>query len=256
MDVPVNRLKRALREGRTQIGLWSSLASYITVEVLADSGFDWMLLDTEHAPNELAMLHNQLQAISIGPTSPVVRPAWNDTVVIKRLLDVGAQTLLIPMVQNAEEAQRAVAATRYPPGGVRGLGTTTRANHYGRVKDYLYRAHEEICVIVQIETQVALDNLEAIAAVDGVDGLFIGPSDLSADLGYLGRAGEEEFKLKIDTAIRRICKTGKFAGVLTGVEADAQRWIDVGATFTAVGSDVGILARQSEALAKRFKAGQ
>ena len=166
-------LQHAIAAGQLQIGLWCTLCSNVTTEIVSHSGFDWLLLDTEHAPNELAMLHNQLQAMVGGTASAVVRPPWNDTVVIKRLLDVGVQTLLIPMVQNAEEAKRAVAATRYPPEGVRGLGTTTRANNYGRVKDYLKRVNDELCVIVQIETREALGNLEAIAAVDGVDGLYL-----------------------------------------------------------------------------------
>lgn len=253
MDMPINRLKRALQAGQAQIGLWSSLASYITVEVISGSGFDWLLLDTEHAPNELQMVHHQLQAAERGTSSAVVRPAWNDTVIIKRLLDLGVQTLLVPMVQNAEEAARAVAATRYPPHGVRGLGTVTRANHYGRVKDYLARCSEEICVIVQLETQVALDNLESIAAVDGVNGLFVGPADLSADLGHLGNSAHPEVRAKIDDAIDCILKTGKFAGILTPDEAYAHRCIELGATFVGVGSDSGLLARQSEALAARFK---
>jgi 4-hydroxy-2-oxoheptanedioate aldolase len=253
MDMPINQLKRALREGRLQIGLWSSLSSHISVEVLAGSGFDWLLLDTEHSPNELSMLHNQLQAMVGGTASAVVRPAWNDTVLIKRLLDIGVQSLLIPMVQNADEATRAVAATRYPPEGVRGLGTTTRANNYGRVKDYFKRFHEQICVMAQIETRVALGNLEAIAAVEGVDGLFIGPSDLSADLGHLGNPGHPEVRAVIDDAIGRIRKTGKIAGILTPVEDYARHCIGLGCLFTAVGSDIGILARQSEALAAKFK---
>jgi len=181
-----NQLKRALHEGRAQIGLWSSLSSHITVEVIAGSGFDWLLLDTEHSPNEPTMIHSQLQAMQGSATAAVVRPAWNDPVLFKRLLDIGVQTLLVPFVQNADEAKRAVAATRYPPDGVRGVATTTRASRYGRVKDYLKRANDEICIVVQIETRVSLGNLEAIAAVDGVDGLFIGPSDLAADLGHLG----------------------------------------------------------------------
>jgi 4-hydroxy-2-oxoheptanedioate aldolase len=253
VDMPVNQLKRALREGRPQIGLWSSLSSYITVEVLADSGFDWLLLDTEHSPNELAMVHGQLQAMVGGTATPVVRPAWNDTVLIKRLLDVGVQSLLIPMVQDADEARRAVAATRYPPEGVRGLGTTTRANRYGRVKDYLKRAHDELLVMVQIETRVALGHLEAIAAVEGVDGLFIGPSDLSADIGHLGNSGHPEVRAAIDDAIGRIRKVGKIAGILTPLEDYARHCLDIGCLFVAVGSDVGILARQSEALAAKFK---
>ena len=253
MNMQINPLKRALKDGRPQIGLWSSLANHITVEVIAGSGFDWLLLDTEHSPNDLSMVHHQLQAMVGGTASAVVRPAWNDTVLFKRLLDVGVQNFLVPMVQNAEEAKRAVAATRYPPHGVRGLGTITRANDYGRVKDYLQRANDEICLIVQIETRQALTNLESIAAVDGVDGLFIGPSDLSADLGHLGNSGHPEVKSTIDDAIARIRKAGKVAGILTSLEEYARHCLERGCLFVAVGSDVGILARQSEALAARFK---
>jgi 4-hydroxy-2-oxoheptanedioate aldolase len=248
MDMPINALKRSLRAGRAQIGLWSSLSSHISVEVLAGSGFDWLLLDTEHSPNDLPMLHTQLQAMTGGSASAIVRPAWNDAVLIKRILDLGAQSLLIPMVQ-------AVAATRYPPHGIRGMGTIVRANHFGRVKDYLARVNDELCVIVQIETKKALGNLADIAAVEGVDCLFIGPSDLSADMGYLGQSGHPVVKAAIDDAIGRIRGTGKVAGILTGVEADAQHWLDLGALFVGVGSDIGILARQSEALAARFRRG-
>jgi len=248
-----NQLKRALREGRAQIGLWSSLSSHITVEVIAGSGFDWLLLDTEHSPNELTMIHSQLQAMQGSATAAVVRPAWNDPVLFKRLLDIGVQTLLVPFVQNADEAKRAVAATRYPPDGIRGVATTTRASRYGRVKDYLERANDEICIVVQIETRVALGNLEAIAAVDGVDGLFIGPSDLAADMGHLGDNAHPDVRRAIDEAIGRIRTTGKFAGILAPIEADARHWLELGCLFVAVGSDAGILARQSEALAAKFK---
>jgi len=252
-ELPVNQLKRALREGRPQIGLWSSLSSHITVEVIAGAGFDWILLDTEHSPNELTMVHSQLQAMSGGTASPMVRPAWNDAVLFKRLLDVGVQSLLVPFVQNAEEARRAVAATRYPPEGIRGVATTIRANRYGRVKDYLKRVHDEICVVVQIETRTALANLETIAAVNGVDGLFIGPSDLAADMGHLGENSHPEVRSAIDDAIRRIRGTGRIAGILAPVEADTRHWLDLGCLLVAVGSDAGILARQSEALAAKFK---
>jgi 4-hydroxy-2-oxoheptanedioate aldolase len=252
-DILTNHLKRALREGRPQLGLWSSLSSHISVEVIAGSGFDWILLDTEHSPNELTMVHSQLQAMMGSTASPMVRPAWNDAVLFKRLLDVGVQSLLVPWVQNAEEARIAVAATRYPPDGVRGVATTTRANRYGRVKDYLKRVHDEICVVVQIETRVALGNLEAIAAVDGIDGLFIGPSDLAADMGHLGNSAHPEVRAAIDDAIRRIRTAGKAAGILAPVEADARHWLELGCQLVAVGSDVGILARQSEALAAKFK---
>jgi 4-hydroxy-2-oxoheptanedioate aldolase len=251
--MPTNHLKRALREGRAQIGLWSCLSSHLTVEVIAGSGFDWLLLDTEHSPNELPMVQSQLQAMEGGTASAVVRPTWNDTVVLKRLLDIGVQSFLVPWVQSADEARKAVAATRYPPEGVRGIAVTMRANKYGRVKDYTARVHEELCVIVQLETKEALANLEEIAAVDGVDGLFIGPSDLAGDMGHLGDNRHPDVRAAIEDAVARIVATGKAAGILTPVEADAHHWLDKGCRFVAVGSDVGILARQSEALAQRFK---
>ena len=166
MDLPANPFKRAIKAGKPQIGLWLSLSSHYSAEVCAGSGFDWLLLDSEHSPNELDMVLCQLQAIAPYPTHPVVRIPWNDTVTIKRVLDIGAQTLLIPYVSSAEEARAAVSATRYPPQGVRGVGGTTRATRFGRIKDYAKRAHEELCVLVQVETQAALDSLEAIANVD------------------------------------------------------------------------------------------
>jgi 4-hydroxy-2-oxoheptanedioate aldolase len=253
MDLPVNPMKRALRDGRPQIGLWSQLASPIATEVVAGAGFDFLVLDTEHAPNELPTIHAQLQAMTGGTAAPVVRPVWNDPVVFKKLLDIGVQNLLVPFVQSAEEARRAVAATRYPPHGVRGVAVATRANRYGRVKDYFQRVHDELCIHVQLETGAALSRLEEIAAVDGVDGLFIGPSDLAADLGHLGNPGHPEVRAAIEDAARRIRKAGKVAGILAPLEADARRWLELGFLFVAVGSDLGVLARQSEALAAKFK---
>ena len=253
MDIPVNRLKRALSEGRQQIGLWSSLAHNVTVEIIAGSGFDWLLLDTEHAPNELPMVHNQLQAMEGGTATAVVRPAWNDAVILKRLLDIGVQNFLVPFVQTEEEARRAVAATRYPPDGIRGVAVAIRANRWGRVQDYARHANAEIGLIVQLETRRALQNLEAIAGVDGIDGLFIGPSDLAADLGHPGDNRHPDVRAAIEDAIARIIKTGKFAGILAPVEADARHWLERGCRFVAVGNDAVLLARQSEALAAKFK---
>ena len=254
MEIPKNALKRALQEGRPQIGLWSCLSSHVTVEVVAGSGFDWVLLDTEHSPNELTMVQSQLQAMEGGTASAVVRPVWNDQVVLKRLLDIGVQSFVVPFVQNADEARRAVASTRYPPDGVRGIAVTMRANKYGRVKDYTTRVHEELLVIVQVETREAVLNIEAIAAVDGVDGLFIGPSDLAGDLGHLGNNRHPEVRTAIEDAVARIQAAGKVAGILAPVEEDAHHWLDLGCRFVAVGSDVGVLARQTEALAARFRA--
>jgi 4-hydroxy-2-oxoheptanedioate aldolase len=251
--MPVNHLKRALRDGQVQIGLWTSLSSPIAAEIAAGAGFDWLLIDAEHSPNELTDIHRQLHAMQGSATSAVVRPAWNDPVIVKRLLDIGVQSLLVPFVQNADEARRAVAATRYPPDGIRGVATTTRASRYGRVTDYLARAHEEICVVVQVETRAALGSLEAIAAVPGVDGVFIGPNDLAADMGHLGDAAHPEVRAAIDDAVKRIQQGGKTAGILAPVEADARHWLERGCTFVAVGSDAGLLARQTEALAAKYK---
>ena len=168
MDLPINHFKRALAAGRPQLGFWCSLASHVSVEILAGSGFDWLLLDTEHSPNELPQVHSQLQAVMEHRVQPIVRPAWNDPVVIKRLLDLGVQTLLIPVVQSAEEAAAAVAATRYPPRGIRGFAGGSRSSRFGRIADYHTRCEAELCVLVQVETQQGLDNLEAIVATEGV----------------------------------------------------------------------------------------
>jgi 4-hydroxy-2-oxoheptanedioate aldolase len=253
MDLPRNAFKHALKEGKAQIGLWSSLSSNYSVEVIAGAGFDWILLDLEHSPNDLESLLAQLQAAAPYPTHPVVRVPWNDMVAMKRILDVGAQTLLVPYVSTADEARAAVAHTRYPPKGVRGVAGTTRATRFGRIKDYARRAHEEMCVLVQVETQAALDNIESICGVEGVDGVFVGPADLHASMGYTGEIANPKVKPIIDDAIRRIRKAGKAPGILTPSEEDARRWLDCGALFVAVGADVGILARGAEALAAKFK---
>ena len=253
MELPINTFKRALKAGKPQIGLWCSLSSHYAIELVAGSGFDWLLLDTEHSPNDLESVLTQLQAAAPYPAHPVVRVPWNDMVTIKRFLDIGSQTILIPYVQNAEEAKAAVAHTRYPPAGVRGVAGGTRATRWGRVKDYAKRAHEEICVLVQVETQTALDNLERIAAVDGVDGVFIGPADLHASLGYPGETNNPKVVPVIDEAVRRIRKAGKAPGILTTVEADARRWLECGGQFVAVGVDTVVLARGTEALAAKFK---
>jgi 4-hydroxy-2-oxoheptanedioate aldolase len=254
LDFPVNRFKQGLREGRPLIGLWSSLSSPAATEILADSGFDWILIDTEHAPNETPMVADQLRAASLGAASPVVRPAWNDLVILKRLLDVGVQTLLVPFVQSAAEAERAVAATRYPPRGVRGVASVHRANRYGRVPGYFERANDEICVLVQLETRAAVDALEAIAAVDGVDGIFIGPSDLAASLGYLGNNAHPDVRETIEDACRRAKALGTPIGILAPIEADAHAYLDMGFAFVAVGSDIVVLRQGCDALVKGFKA--
>ena len=256
MPVPANPFKRALRARRPQIGLWSSLASHLSVEVIAGAGFDWLLLDMEHAPNELPMVHSQLQAAGSGTAQPIVRPPWNDMVVIKRLLDVGVQSLLIPYVQTPQEARDAVAYTRYPPLGVRGFATGPRANNYGRITDYVQTYADELCVLVQVETRQGLDNLEAIAGVDGVDGVFIGPADLAAALGHPGELKHPQVQAAIEDAIRRRVAVGKPAGILTGDEQLARRYLELGCLFVGVGSDLALLARGADALAVRFKTSQ
>ncbi len=255
MQLPHNAFKKAIREGRPQIGLWSSLSSNYSVEVIAGAGFDWILLDTEHSPNDLESVLAQAQAAAAYPTSTIARVPWNDMVTIKRFLDIGIQSLLIPYVCSPQEAKDAVAYTRYPPAGVRGVAGTTRGSRFGRVKDYARHAHEEICVLVQVETKAALDQLEAICAVDGVDGVFIGPADLHASMGLTGETSNPKVVPLIEDAMRRIRKCGKAPGVLTGVEADIRRYLAAGALFCAVGADVGILARGAEALAQKFKTG-
>jgi 4-hydroxy-2-oxoheptanedioate aldolase len=248
-----NAFKHALSAGKLQIGLWSSLCSNIAAEIISDSGFDWILLDTEHSPNEIPGLLSQLQAVQRGTATPIIRPAWNDAVLAKRSLDIGAQSLLFPYVQNAEEARRAVASTRYPPQGIRGVSAAARASRYGRVPGYLGKANAEICVLVQVETRPALNEIEAIAKVEGVDGVFIGPADLAASLGHLGNPQHPEVQSAIEDAAKRLKAVGKPAGILTGSEEEARRYIEWGYLFVAVGVDVGLLARNADALAKKFK---
>ena len=255
MQLPENRFKRALAEGRQQIGLWCSLPGSYVAEAVAGSGFDWLLFDTEHSPGDPLTVLAQLQAVAPYDVSAIVRPASNDTVLIKRFLDLGAQTLLIPYVQSAEEARHAVAAMRYPPEGVRGVSAVTRATKFGRVEGYAKRAAQELCLLVQVETQEALDALEAIAAVDGVDGVFVGPGDLAASLGHAGQTMHPSVVAAVEDAIRRVRACGKPAGILTPDNAFAARCIELGTLFTAVGVDAGMLARGTEALARQFKSG-
>lgn len=253
MDMPTNAFKRAIHAGKQQIGLWASLASPYGIEIVAGSGFDWLLIDGEHSPNDPPLVLPQLQAVAPYPVTPIVRPAWNDKVLIKRYLDVGAQSLLVPYVQTAEEAEGAVAAVRYPTRGVRGVAGSTRASRFGRVADYIRRAEAELCLLVQVETRAGLDNLEAIAKTDGVDGVFIGPADLAAGLGHLGDIPNAEVQSAIRDAISRIRACGKPAGILSTDEASTRRYMEWGTTFTAVGVDAMVLLRETEKLAKLFK---
>ena len=222
-------------------------------EVLAGAGFDWLLFDTEHSPADPITVLPQLQAAAPYDVASVVRTAWNDTVLIKRFLDVGAQTLLVPYVQSAAEARAAVAAMRYPPRGVRGVSGSNRATRFGRVTGYATRAEEELCLLVQVETAEAVAEIEAIAAVDGVDGIFVGPDDLAASLGHPGDLGHPEVVAAVEGAITRVVRAGKPAGTLTLDRAVARRGLELGAGFVAVGLDAALLARGAEALAREFK---
>ena len=254
MDELHNPFKHALKSGKLQLGLWHSLASHLVAEILAGAGFDWILLDMEHAPNELPMVFSQLQAMKGGTAHPVVRVPWNDPVIVKRVMDAGAQSVLIPYVETEEEARRAVMSVRYPPEGFRGFAGQARASRFGRIKGYHVAANAEICLLLQVETKLGLDNLEVIASVEGVDGVFVGPGDLSAALGYLGQQNNPEIVKTIDDMIARIKKTGCAPGILTGDAELAQHYIDQGCLFAAVGTDLGLLTRSVDQLAAKFKA--
>ena len=257
MQSPTNPFKQALRDKRAQIGLWVGLADHYTTEICAGAGFDWLLLDGEHSPNDLRSLLQQAQVIAAYPASHAIArvPMGHGHVgqaLIKQYLDLGIQTLLVPMVDTAEQARELVRSMRYPPGGVRGMGGA-RASRWGRYPNYAKEANAQVCLLVQVETREALDNLEAIAAVEGVDGIFIGPADLSASLGHVGNAGHPEVQAAIEGAIARINAAGKAAGILTPDETLARRYLELGATFVAVGIDNNLLAKATSALAAKFK---
>jgi 4-hydroxy-2-oxoheptanedioate aldolase len=253
MELPTNAFKHAIRAGRQQIGLWVALANHYSAEIVAGSGFDWLLFDGEHGPNDPPGMLPQLQAASAYPVSAIVRPAWNDKVLIKRYLDAGVQSFLVPYVQSAAGAEAAVAAIRYPTRGVRGVAGSTRATGFGRIPDYAKRAEAQLCMLVQIESRDGLDHLDAIAGTDGVDGVFIGPADLAAGLGHLGDIEHAEVQSAIRDAIARIRAAGKPAGILATDEASTRRYMEWGTTFTAVGVDVLILMRETEKLARLYR---
>ena len=255
MEMKKNPFKAALKNGgRPQIGLWLGLANAICAEICAGAGFDWLMIDAEHAPNDIQSILAQLQAIAPYPVHPVVRPVAGDVQLIKRLLDLGVQTLLIPMVETADQARHLVAAMRYPPVGIRGVGTTlARASQWNRIPNYLHEANDQMCLLVQVETPQGLHNLDAIAAVEGVDGVFIGPADLSAALGHLGDIGHPDVQMAIDNAIRRICVGCDAAGTLTNDEAKARHYLSIGCKFLAVGLDGNLLMKATQDLAGKFK---
>jgi 4-hydroxy-2-oxoheptanedioate aldolase len=256
MQLPINTFKQALRAGRPQIGLWMGLANSYTSELLAPTGFDWFAIDAEHSPNDPRSVLAQLQAIAPYPVHGVVRTVSDDTAQLKQYLDIGAQTVLVPMVETAEQAARIVAATRYPPKGVRGVGSAlARASRWNQVQDYLQRCDEEICVLVQVESLIGLQNLSEICRVGGVDGVFFGPADLAGSMGLLGRSTDPAVQSAIDAGIKQVVASGKAAGVLTTDRKLAQKHLDLGALFVAVGVDTSLLVRAAQALATEFKLG-
>ncbi|MFE4963791.1 aldolase/citrate lyase family protein [Streptomyces sp. NPDC056660] len=243
-----------LASDRPQIGMWVASGSPYVAEICAGGGLDWLLIDTEHAPNDLRTVLAQLQAVAAYPVEPVVRATAADPVLIKQLLDIGVRNLLVPMVDSAEEAEAVVRATRYPPGGIRGVGSAfARASRWNRVPGYLQDADDGITVLVQAESARAIDNLEKIAAVDGVDGVFIGPADLAASLGHLGNPDHPDVLSRIEPGIAAITRQGKAAGINAFAEPAARRYLRLGCAFVLVGADVTLLARGSEALAARYR---
>ncbi|WP_106477987.1 4-hydroxy-2-oxoheptanedioate aldolase [Phytohalomonas tamaricis] len=257
MDMPRNAFKQALANNEVQIGLWLGLANGYCAELAANADFDWLLIDGEHAPNDLRTILEQVQAIAPYQAQPVVRPPIGETELIKQYLDIGVQTLLVPMVDNAEQARATVRATRYPPEGVRGVGSAlARASRWNSIPGYLDKADGEICLLVQIETREGLKNLDEIAAVEGVDGVFIGPADLSASLGHRGNPGHKEVQNAIEDGIRRIRQAGKAAGILSADRTLAKRYLELGCTFVAVGVDTSLLMGALKELATTFKGGE
>jgi len=249
---PINSFKRDLGN-RQQLGCWSTLASPSLAELLARSGFDWMLVDMEHAPNELPSVVDHLRVINASGVPAVVRPPWNDTVIVKRLLDQGAQSLLFPYIDSPEEAASAVAATRFPPHGVRGVSTGSRGVGYGLWPDYFQTYAKEICVLVQIETTKALAQLEVIASVPGVDGVFIGPADLAASMGHLGNSQHPDVQAAIDDGFARLKAMGKPSGYLTTNEPEVARRLEQGVDFVAVTTDGSLVGRAAAGLLQRLR---
>jgi 4-hydroxy-2-oxoheptanedioate aldolase len=251
-----NPFKSALARREKLVGLWMSLANPYSAEVCASTGFPWLMIDGEHAPNDVRSILAQLQAVAAYPVQPVVRPVTGDPALMKQLLDVGAQNLLVPMVDTPEQARALAATTRYPPLGTRGVGAAAaRASRWGSRRDYLTVADDEVCLLVQAETPTALRNLQQICAVDGVHGVFIGPSDLAASMGHRGNPAHPSVRSAIEDAIRTIVASGKAAGTLTADPVLARRYLDLGATFVAVGIDVALLVQAARKLAGEFGLG-
>jgi 4-hydroxy-2-oxoheptanedioate aldolase len=253
MPAPKNPFKAALADKRPQIGLWLALANSYTAEILGDAGYDWLLIDGEHAPNDIPLVMAQLQALRGSPSHPVVRVTIGETWMLKQYLDIGAQTILVPMVESGDQAEALVRATRYPPHGMRGVGAAlARASAFNRIPDYLQTANDEVCLLLQIESRAGLAALDDITSTEGVDGVFIGPADLAADMGFLGKPGAAEVQKAVEAALGRIQSHGKAAGILTADQALAKRYLELGATFVAIGNDVGLLANGASRLLSDF----
>ncbi|BAP45266.1 HpcH/HpaI aldolase/citrate lyase family protein [Pseudomonas sp. 21LCFQ02] len=254
MNMPINRFKAALASGAPQYGIWAGFASGYAAEITAGFGYDWMLIDGEHAPNTVPSILAQLQAVAPYSSAPVVRAVSHDPVLIKQLLDIGVQTLMIPMVESAEQARALVQATRYPPHGIRGVGGgLTRATRWDAVPDYINTAHQQLCLIVQVESRAGIENAAAIAAVDGVDAVFIGPADLSTGLGHVGNPSHPEVQEKIRSAIDATRAAGKLSGILAPAEQDARRYQDWGCQFIAVGIDISLMRQAALANLARYR---
>ncbi|MGG4773737.1 4-hydroxy-2-oxoheptanedioate aldolase [Paenalcaligenes sp. Me52] len=255
MDLPVNTFKQRLRTEQ-QVGVWVGLPNSTAAEIAATAGFDWLVLDGEHAPNDVRSLLPLLQAVAPYDSHPVIRPPVGDVALIKQMLDIGVQTLLVPMVDTPEQATLMAQAMRYPPQGIRGVGAAlARASRWNAIENYAELANDQMCLLVQVESLEGLKNIEAIAAVEGVDGIFIGPADLSAAMGHLGNPGHPDVQEAIDTAIARIKGAGKAAGILSVSEEYAQHYLDLGCEFVAVGLDTSVLASGLRSMAARYKGG-
>lgn len=253
-ELDTNRFKAALAEGRVQIGCWLGLADGYAAEIAGEAGFDWLVIDGEHAPNDLRSMRAQLAALGRSNSHPVIRLPVGEVWMIKQALDIGAQTILVPMVESGDEAALLARAMRYPPDGLRGVGAAlARASRFSGIADYVNKADAEVCLLVQVENRAGLAALDDILTVEGVDGVFIGPADLAADMGFRGRAEAPEVVAAIENALGRIRAAGKGAGILATQDAQARHWIDKGANFVAVGIDVVILANSLRALAARFR---
>jgi 4-hydroxy-2-oxoheptanedioate aldolase len=254
MRTPENAFKHAIAAPGAQIGLWLGLADPYAAELCAPAGFDWLLVDGEHGPNDLRSMLAVLQAVAPYASHPVVRVPHGGTALIKQVLEIGATTLLVPMVETPAQARELVRAMRYPPEGVRGVGSgLARSSRWSRYPDYLKEANQQVCLLVQVESAAALAQVDAIAAVDGVDGVFIGPADLSASMGHPGQPAHPEVRAAIEAALPRILAAGKASGILALDESLARRYIELGARFVAVGVEATMLAQATRALATRFR---